>query len=197
MIASTAPTPNPSDSLVYREAAADARWSSGDALSAYRDTFVSIADDPEADPFERFNASERLRACTEELDRRARVARLAAGQGKSWDRDRAAWTHLAEIVKERTSVPEVLELAGIAVTRTGRNRRSGANEYHSACPVCRDGIDRLVSWDGPSGRVWCRRCEWSADAIAVCQSVIPGCGEFRDAVRFLADLARMVVNDGR
>lgn len=47
-------------SVVYREAAADARNASGDALAAACDTFASTADDPDADLFERFNASERL-----------------------------------------------------------------------------------------------------------------------------------------
>jgi len=198
MIASLNLTPNTSDSLVYREAAADARWSSGDALSAYRDTFVSIADDPEGDPFERYNAGERLRAFTEEIARRGRVTRLAAGRGTRFDRDHDAWARLAKLVKERTSVPNILELGGIAVTRTGQNRQRGTSEFHSACPVCRDGVDRLVSWDGPNGRAWCRTCRWSADVIAVTQSVVQGCGDFRDSIRFLVDLAGVqAVTDGR
>ncbi len=188
--------PEPEGSLVYREAVADARNSSMDVLCAGIDLFASIVHDADAHPFERFNATERHRAYAEELDRRERIARLAAGQGTLKDRNRAAWTQLAQLVKERTSVPELLELTGISVTRTGRNRRSGANEYHSACPLCRDGVDRLVSWDGSNGRVWCRQCQWSTDAIGVASLFVGG--RFRDRVEFLAGLVgKQGVPDGR
>lgn len=184
-------------SRVYLDARAEARHMSLDALQAQAGTYASIVDDPGADPVERFNAAERRRAYSEEIDHRERVAAKVGDSAMEIDPHREGWKALAEIVKERTSVPEILQFGGIAATRTGRNRRHGANEYHSACPACGDGVDRLVSWDGPNGRVWCRRCEWSADAIGVTRSVIPGCTHFRDAVRFLADLAGMAVDDGR
>lgn len=181
--------------LVYRDAQADARNRSLDVLVSGIDLFQSTADDPESDPFERYNAAERFRAFSEEIARRERVARLRGRRATRHDRDHATWTRLADIVKERVAVPEVLQLAGIAVTRTGRNRRSGATEFHSACPVCRDGVDRLVSWDGPGGRAWCRRCGWSTDVIGVA-SLIAG-DQFRDIVIWLAEYAGMAVPDAR
>lgn len=180
-------SPSAPESRVFREAQADARNASRDALHAFAGTFASIALNSEADPVERFNAGERLRAFTAEISSRDRVERLTEGEPTYFDAQHRAWADLAAIIKERVSVPDILALGGIVVTRTGRSR--GRNEFHSACPVCRDGVDRLVCWDGPGGRVWCRQCHWSADVIAVAQSLLPGCDSFWDAVRALAALA--------
>lgn len=170
------------ESRDYREAWADARNTLAiEALNAAIETFEADCQDP--DEFVRIQAAERLRAYREVRDQRLRLLRLQAGQGTARDRERQAWTDLARVVKERVTVPEVLALTGLYLTQTGK-------EYHSPCPVCRDGVDRLVSWDGPNSRCWCRRCGWRADVIAVVQSLIPDCRDFHDAVTWLADLAR-------
>lgn len=174
---------------VYRDAQADVRWYSLDALEASRETFRSITEDQEAHTFERFNAEERLRAFNGELARRERVARVSDGTAtrhdQTHDQTHDAWTELAKVVKERVSVPEILELAGVPMRRTGTSR--GRDEFHGPCPVCRDGVDRLMAWSGTNGRVWCRQCHWSGDVISAA-SLIVGTGQFRDCVRYLAGL---------
>jgi hypothetical protein len=182
------------ESTVYREALVWARGQSTDAIEAMcQPAIYDLADmDPDwPGPVGRFDAAERLRAYETELARRARLDRLASGTASPQDRRHAAWSELARTVRQVVSVPEVLHLAGVVPRRVGQNSRRGVAEYHSPCPVCRDGVDRLISWDGPNGRAWCRQCGWSADAIAVTQSLIPECSEFRDAVKFLAQLAGM------
>lgn len=170
-------------SPVFLDAQADSRWSTPDQLACAVDLFASIADDPEADLFERLNAVQRVHAYREETTRRDRVARLATGQATPADRSHAAWLELARAVRERCSTPEILIMAGVPMVKTGTSR--GADEWHGPCPICREGDDRLCAWSGPNGRLWCRRCGWSGDAIAAA-SLIVGTGQFRDAVRWLA-----------
>jgi hypothetical protein len=130
-------------------------------------------------------AREELDVLLGERDRRKRARALLGGDASKRDRTRQAWVDLARMVKERVTIPEVLQLAAYPV------RQTGANEWHSACPACGEGDDRLVIWTGVKPGAWCRRCENSFDAISLCQSLIPECGEFRDAVRFLARLATL------
>jgi hypothetical protein len=181
-------------SWVYLDAQADARNLSRDALDAGCELFRSIVNDPDACDVELFNASERLRAFNEELARRDRVARSLTG---THDRDRdlehEAWGRLVAIVKERVSVPDILVQAGVPMVRTGTSR--GRQEFHGPCPVCGTGDDRLIAWAGPSGRVWCRRCGWSTDAIGAA-SLIAG-SDFHACVRLLAEHAGIEVPDGR
>lgn len=172
-------------SLVYFAAQADARNCSRDAIEAGISLFREIVNDPEADPFEVFNAAERLRAFTEEIGSRDRVARLATGTATRNDRSSKGWNALRDIVKERVEVPDILILAGLPMTRTGSSR--GRQEWHGPCPKCRDGVDRLMAWSGPYGRVWCRECGWSGDVVSAA-SLIAG-PEFRDCLRHLADHA--------
>ena len=184
-------TPRPPESTTYREAVACARDKSPDALAQWRDVLTVDVADPDPDypgPVGRHLAAEGLRAVDAELARRERVARVAGGVATRADRDHDGWRDLARIVSERVAVPDVLTACGQTMTPAGHNGRRGAMEYAGACPVC-GGSDRLRSWDGPHGRAWCRVCGWSADVIAVAQSLAPGCAHFRDAVRWLATLA--------
>jgi hypothetical protein len=146
---------------------------------AYRDVFRDDASDPDLDETARYMAAERFRAFDEELTRRVRIVQLDPKTAARRTREYEDWKALAENVKERVSVREVLELAGFHIIED----RSG--EAHSSCPLC-GGHDRLVIWPK---KAWCRQCRWNSDAVAIAQSFLPGCTHFRDAVRFLDDYA--------
>lgn len=180
-------------SHVFIDARADARNTSRDALHAFAGTFAIIADDPEADPFERLNAGERLRAFSQEIADRDRVDRITKGAATRFDDDYEEWLDLAKGVKERVEVPDILQLAGLPMRRAGVSR--GRVEWCGPCPVCGEGDDRLRAWDGPNGTLWCRRCRWSTDVIGAASLIIPN-HHFRDCVRFLAEYAALVVIDG-
>ncbi len=169
-----------------------ARDMSTDALMAWVEVLAIDMEDRDPDwpgPVGRFIAGERHHAAMAELDRRVRIFSMPDSKASAYARDREHWAALARTVRESVSVPEVLALVGCHIRMTGTNRPQGGTEFHSDCPVCRDGVDRLVSWDGPNGRAWCRKCRWSADVIAIAQGLMPGCEHFRDAVKTLAKLA--------
>jgi hypothetical protein len=146
---------------------------------ASRDVFRDDASDPDLDETARYMAAERFRAFDDELNRRIRIIQLDPKTAARRTREYEDWRALADDVKRRVTVREVLELCGFPIT----DERSG--EAHAPCPVC-GGHDRLVIW--PT-RCLCRQCRWSADALAVAMSYLPGCTHFRDAVRLLDDLA--------
>lgn len=178
----------------YDYAAADARTYSRDALEASCEALASVVDDPECDPVEIILASDRLRAFNEETSRRERVNRLTTGTATQADRTHVAWIELALLVRERCETPDVLQLAGLPMRRTGTSR--GQEEWHGPCPVCGEGDDRLIAWSGPKGRLWCRVCGWSSDVIGAASLVVKT-GNFRDSVRFLAEYAGLAVSNGR
>jgi hypothetical protein len=183
-------------STVYQETEIDARHCSSDALMAYAEVFRADAEDPDPEwPGElgRFNAGERLRAIEAELARRDRISTLPASRAAIAAKEHEKWAELARIVRETVFVPDVLILIGCHVRPGGNGRQRP--EFHSDCPVCQEGDDRLVSWGGPSGRCWCRKCGWSADVITVAQSFLPGCEHFRDALKVLARLAALNLSD--
>ncbi len=169
----------PAESIHYREARADARLCSVDAVMAFRSVFKDDAADPDLGPTERFMAQERFCAFDDELNRRVRIIQMNPKAAAKLTREYEDWAELAEVVKQRVSVREVLELAGFHIT----DERSG--EAHAPCPLC-GGHDRLVIWPR---KAWCRKCRWNPDAIAVAMSYLPNCTTFRDAVRFLDDYA--------
>jgi hypothetical protein len=180
--------PDSTESLVYRDAQVDCRsWSTDQLLAALEVVNLDIEDPDDAWPGDvgRHLAGERRRAYEVEVERRVRIVSIPGSKAAKYTRDFEEWAELARTVRELVSVPEVLLLIGYPPTRAG-------NEYHGPCPVCRDGVDRLVSWDGPNSRCWCRRCGWKASgAISVAMSFMPGCQHFRDAVRSLARLAEV------
>ncbi len=187
------PQDSETPSTIYRDAEVTARSLSTDALLAEAEVFAIDAQDPNPEwPGEtgRWLAAERLRAYEAELARRTRIIRLPESKAATHARDHERWVDLARTVRDIVSVPDVLLLVGCPATRTGTSRQ-GETEYHGPCPACGDGTDRLVSWDGPRSRCWCRRCGWRGDAIAIMQSFFPGMSHFRDAVRFLAGLAAL------
>ncbi len=186
------PTATPDDHF-FRDAQVDCRdWSTDQLLAALEVVNLDLEDLNPLWPGDvgRYIASERKRAYENELDRRVRIFSLPNSQAKQYSQDRDQWTRLAREVRQRVEVPEVLHLIGYPTTKRG-------NEYHGPCPACRDGVDRLVSRGGPDGRVWCRKCGWKGDAIAIVQSFVPDCSHFRDAVTFLADLAGMTTETAR
>jgi len=167
---------------------ADARHLSVDALLSWRDVLNADLADDDADypgPTGRCLAGERMRAVDSELARRERLSRIGRGVASPADRTYEAWRDLARAVTERVDVPELMEMTGHLLTPAGHNGRRGVPEYHASCPVC-GGEDRLVVWGGPNGRCWCRQCGWTADAITIAQSFLPGCSGFRDSVKWLA-----------
>lgn len=177
---------------MFRVAVIEARALSIDALLAEMQVLASDLEDPDPDwPGEagRWLASERLRAYEAELERKTRIISLPESQAATYAQHHDAWVDLARVVREAIPVPEVLLLVGCPPTRTG-TRRSGETEHHGPCPRC-GGRDRLVSWDGPRSRCWCRQCDWRADAIRLIREHYPGCRQFRDAVRMLARLASL------
>jgi len=179
-------------SAVYRDAEIDARGYSRDVLLAYRDVFrTDAADDDPVWPGEagRYIARERLRAFEAELARRDLISTLPTSKLAKTAKEYEQWAELARTIRETVFIPDILKLIGCLVMPSGTSRQRP--EYHSDCPVCRDGTDRLVSWGGPNGRCWCRKCGWSADVIAVAQSFLPDCEHFRDALKFLARLAAL------
>lgn len=180
-------------STVFLDACADARNATSDVLTAGIELFELSTRDPDASDVERHLASERLAAFEQELDRRDRVSRLTPGQASRSAREHRAWTALARAVRERVEVPGILVMAGVPMTRTGTSR--GREEWHGACPICATGKDRLVAWAGPNGRVWCRRCRWSGDVVAVVSLIVGP--DFRASVAYLAELAGLGVPDGR
>ncbi len=175
-------------SPVYRDAAADARHLSVDALLSWRDALIAdlADDDPDCPgPVGHYLATERLRAVDAELARRERLSRIGRGVASPADRTYEAWHDLARAVSERADVPDLMTACGHVLTARGHNGRRGGPEYSAACPVC-GGADRLRVWGGRNGRAWCRQCAWSADAVALAQSFVPGCETFRDAVKWVA-----------
>lgn len=159
-------------------------------LQAHLDVSSVDMNDPDRDfpgEFGRFLARERHRAFTHEVERRTRILGMPALQVARGVQDHAEREELTQAIRETVDVPSILSTIGWHMTASDTSRRSGAREYHSDCPVCRAGVDRLVSRGGANGRCWCRVCGWSADAIA--QSVLPGCDQFRDALKVLAGIA--------
>ncbi len=185
-IAQPDPTENPS--AIYRDAEVEARSLSTDALLAGIEVCALDVEDPDPEwPGEtgRWLAAERIRAYEAELERRTRIIRLPDSKAATYARDHDAWLELARTVRETVPISEVLLLVGYPPSRHGET------EYHGPCPACGDGTDRLVSWDRPRSRCWCRRCGWRGDAISTLQEFYPGLSHFRDAVRFLAGLAAL------
>ncbi len=55
-----------------------------------------------------------------------------------------------------------------------RTASSNGGEYHSPCPNCAGGTDRLCIWptQGKGGRYWCRQCGCKGDAIQFCRDYL-------------------------
>lgn len=172
-----------------REVAIWARQQSADALLAHLDALdAEIAEpgyDDDSDAVARALATPRRDAIAAELARRERLSRIQAGVASPSDERYEGWRAMTREVRERTDLADVFRAAGWDLRREGRDPRRGGSEWRGPCPLCA-GRDRLRVFDGPNGRAWCRRCAWSADAITAAQSLLPGCAEFRDAVRTLA-----------
>jgi hypothetical protein len=129
------------------------------------------------------NASERLRAYEEEVDRRARILAMQAPIAQKYHREQEAWDELRLSVKQRVPITEVLELLGYAPRMIGR-------ELHGPCPVCRTGDDRrLVREEPEGGRCWCRVCGLRADVIGLVRQCIPSASGYHAALEFLDDFA--------
>jgi len=179
------------DDFLSRDAKAEAKHLSVDALLSWRDVLTAdlADDDPDCPgPAGRHLAAERRRAVDAEIARRDRLSRIGRGVASPADRTYEAWRDLARVVSERADVPDLMAACGHVLTARSRNDRPGGPEYSAACPVC-GGTDRLCVWGGPNGRAWCRQCGWSADAVVLAQSFVPGCETFRDAVKWLASVA--------
>ena len=65
----------------------------------------------------------------------------------------------------------LLEQLGWSPKRTAS---TNGGEYHSPCPNCMEGIDRLCIWpkQGKGGRYWCRQCGSKGDAIQFCRDFL-------------------------
>ncbi len=187
------PQDSETPSTIFCDAQVEARAWSTDQLLAGIEVCALDVEDPDPEwPGEtgRWMAGERLRAYGAELERRTRIIRLPDSKAARYARDHEHWAELARTVRDIVSVPDVLLMVGCPPSRTGASRQ-GETEHHGPCPACGDGTDRLVSWNGPRSRCWCRRCGWRGDAISTLQEFYPGLQHFRDAVRFLAGLAAL------
>lgn len=182
--------PPPSD-MIRRDAQIEARLMSTDALLVWRELLELDLASPDPDyPGEigRYLASERLVVVDTELGLREHLTQAAPHIVRDRSRTHEAWLELARTVREHVDLPELFHQFVGPIQPAGKNGRRGAPEFSASCPAC-GGNDRLRLWGGPDGRVWCRGCRWSADAIALVQSYVPGCAAFRDAVKFLANIA--------
>jgi hypothetical protein len=164
----------------------------GDALGTFRhvgtEELIGLADAlryAALDPFDdvdRELSAERLRAAEDELGRRERVRRRHPGRPdpEAVYADRLA---LAREVREQADIVDVLNAAlGCRVEPANR----AGTEWRGPCPAC-GGRARFRIRPGPPGRVWCRRCTWSGDAITLVRNLVPGCEAFGAAVERLAD----------
>jgi hypothetical protein len=171
----------PPPTVTFTEMQTLARTMTVDALLAEHDVLAATVADPgDAWPGDvgRHLAGERLKAITDEIIRRERLQRMGLFAARESTARYEAWRDVARIVRERVTMVAVLERAGWPVFPSGR-------EHHGPCPAC-GGEDRLVVW--PS-RAWCRGCNLSWDVVAAAESLIPGCESFREAVRYLAEMA--------
>jgi len=152
-----------------------------DALLAEHDVQAATVADPGEDwpgDVGRHLAGERLRAITEEITRRERLERMGLYAARESAARHQAWVDVAKLVRERVTMVDVLQRAGWPLVPNGR-------EHHGPCPAC-GGEDRFVVW---TERAWCRQCNLSWDVVAAAESLIPGCESFREAVRYLAEMA--------
>lgn len=180
-MSTVSPKPEPSRVFLDAKVTYQRGTTSVDAALTDRELERLILADDEADPFEKFNASERLRAIEEML---ADVDRIAGTSGlpSSCDSTYTSWAELAALVKERTNLAALAIDLGFFLTPANKQ----GTQWHGPCPVC-GGTDRWqVFKRGKGWRAWCRQCEWSADAIKLVQSYVFGCSHFRDAVTYLA-----------
>jgi len=161
---------------------------SSDELLAWLEVLALDCADPDPDwpgPVGRHLAGERLRAAEQELERRTRLFAMPESKARRYAANHEDWAALAREVREHVDCAEVLLLIGFPPRQVGR-------ELHGPCPACRDGDDRLLV---RQHICWCRVCGTKMDAISIVRSFMPGLSGFRDAVRFLADLA--AVSSGR
>jgi len=182
----TTPSSGTPADTYYLDAQIDCRsWSTDELLTAVEVEALDAEDDHPTWPGEtgRHIAGERLRAYEEELDRRTRIFSMPESKAKRYAANHEEWAALAREVREHVDCAEVLLLIGFPPRQVGR-------ELHGPCPACRDGDDRLLVRQQIA---WCRVCGARLDAIAIVRSFMPGLSGFRDAVRFLADLATLEV----
>jgi hypothetical protein len=170
----------------FCEAQVDARAMSTDELMAWLEVLTLDIEDPDPDwpgPVGRDLATERHRAASAEFERRLRIFAMPGSKAAKYAGDREQWAQLAHDVRERIDCAEVLLLIGYPPRQVGR-------EMHGPCPACGAGDDRLLV---RQQRCWCRQCGAKLDAVSLVRSFMPGLNGFRDAVRFLANLAGMEV----
>ena len=85
----------------------------------------------------------------------------------------------------------LLELAQDFGLNLKKNSSCKGGEYHSACPNCREGVDRFIVWPALN-RYWCRRCDVSGDAIQFCRNFLgmsfkEACYKTNEANRIVKD----------
>jgi hypothetical protein len=160
-----------------------ARAMSTDELMAALEVVAIDLERGDLDDVAAFNARERKRALDADLQARVRIFSMPGSTAAKYAADRETWADLAREVRLRVDCAEVLALVGYPPRRIGQ-------ELHGGCPACAAGDDRLLV---RHDRVWCRRCDWRGDVIAIVRSFMPGVPGFRDAVRFLTRLAAMEV----
>ena len=86
----------------------------------------------------------------------SRLRRPNTGNATLADRTFEAWKQLADEVRQRVSVPDVLRWYGVPLVPAGIDPTRKSPRYHSPCPIC-GGRDRFVSWEGPNSRGFCRQ----------------------------------------
>lgn len=179
-------TQGETSSQIVREAADVARTLPTDELAAIADALRAERDHWQALPDLDVNSravalilvSERLAAVDAELARRERLAHVGVCRSPARDTDYATWRALAEEVRRRVDCRDLLARDGWQPARQSRTEAAGP------CPLC-GGTDRFIVW---TERVWCRRCGWSGDAVALVRALYR-CG-FREAIERLAEVAR-------
>ncbi len=183
------PTNQPNQRSLYEDARSYARLLGNAELLNDWSSFAYSGepDGEDTDPVLLALDGARFRAFDEELRRRERLAEqdssLPNPRGINFDK----WRICADEIRGRCDVPDFCQRLGIDLKPVGSNSTRGQREFAGPCPVC-GGHDRLRSWSGPRGRIWCRQCPVNMDAIGIAE-VFTYTYElsFFDAVRHLCD----------
>ena len=170
MIAHADPAaPSARGDVIYRDALACYRLLGNEELAAFRDALAYEHADLDAlygdAPTASILVGERLRAASDELERRRGLHAAGRAVPNPAAARYEAWRRCATEVRERADI--------LAVFAQGAHRldQAGAGEWAGACLVCA-GRDRFRVFVGPPGRYWCRRCHLTGDAITAARNVL-------------------------
>jgi hypothetical protein len=175
------------------------RLLSSDELCFETDSWARIAASDDVDPWSETCEFYAIRrdAGQREIERRERLSRVNPELLRLSDARYQKWVDRAKVVSSRVDLIDLFtNHLNYLLRPAGFNSTRNAPEWAGACPLCA-GTDRFWVWGGPSGIGWCRRCDWSCDAITAVRTCEPGCRDFHSAVRFLGRVAGIVFDESK